>query len=460
MRYAGDMRALAAILSICTAGAPPPGDPSAVLAIPQPTGPARTGRAQLAGAVFEALEAEGFELVRGRALGKRQRSRPLAAARSARTDYLLELGARRRRGGYVATARIRRVMDGTDVLRLERRYRRRRDAAAAGRGLAETLVEALWREIEARPPRSREEAPAPAPPATRAASEPAGEAGPPGRASPPVEIAPSSPPSRSDQPEPKTQLAADTPSAPGSEPRWQLFAAAGTRVASSYTLAADARVSLLSYSLDPLLAVEAGFRYRGGGAFPLEATVEGGLSPVRFGLGIEASLIDPEPSGLFARGSAQVGWRFALAEGPTRFSVAPRVGATYEGLNVDGAGARSVVNGWSSLSLDGGLEVVLGLDALEVRAGGLIGPVLGFSEGPVATGQSASGFRFGGGLELQWWMLDALALEVRARWIRHSLGFDGRGTRPTFDVDPALIEADLDLESLDLVAGLTVGFGG
>ena len=94
--------------------------------------------------------------------------------------------------------------------------------------------------------------------------------------------------------------------------------------------------------------------------------------------------------------------------------------------------------------------------AVELEGTG--GAIVSFAEAPVATGSDGSGFRVGAALRARYWILDPIGLELTASYDYRSVGLTGAGSRTVFDGDPALIDAQVLTEALDVVLGVTAAF--
>ena len=233
--------------------------------------------------------------------------------------------------------------------------------------------------------------------------------------------------------------------------------AGGTRATTRYGLSAGGEASGLGYDLGALGLAEARIRYAP--PLGLGGAVSGQLAPASFAMG--AGGTTERPSGLYLRGRARAWYRFELAEqAGLRLTVAPSLGAVYDALDVEGAGDPVSLVGWSTVAMDAGVGLAVAGARGEASVRAFAGPVLAVAEDPVTSGDDGGGARVGIEVEARWWAGRRFGLDVRGRFARHALVFSGPAERAPSEGDPALADVRLDLEALELVAGLTVVLGG
>lgn len=397
-----------------------------VVCFPRVTGPKPAGRGPAAKGLIEGLNNQGIEALRGPALREAAEEMGLSiytieVARVVDCDYLATVRLEGRSGRYVAVGEMRRVQDGSTVATVQRRYKSKKGATAAGRKVGEAFAKAILKDegdgMGAMDTPPVPAVPVPAPvvpdepePIEEVAELPREELPPPrteGKWRDSVDLKIDDEPRAVDQrlddeddPTEAPRARLDDDSGIGSsssllnnrssnrrrsarsradaeatssvrrrsdrrakkEPERRVLrvtAGLGSRLYSAYSVRVGDSVTGHAYSLDPLLSAD----IHASVVIPSTSLlIEGDFRflPVSFEISdIQPPVTPSDPGGQFIDVAGGVGWRFDLASvgDDGHLTLTPLLGVDYEALLVDEQGPNTVVLAYSTFALGGGARL-------------------------------------------------------------------------------------------------------
>lgn len=451
-----------------------------VVAFPRVTGPKPAGRGPTAQGVIAAFEDARLEVLRGPPLRAAAEELgvsvySLEVAQIADCDYLVIVRLSGKSGSYKAKGQIFRVTDGESVLVLEQSYRNKRGATAAGRSIGTQMAEAILRDSQfagtedvAQDEFADDGLPEPPPPVEDNFADP----------ETPVDTFEDDAESdafaaqedrMTSDPEPSdpVQSGAREPITSRFEPKnmspeqsmIRLGLNAGTRVGSSYTINSNGAESNLSYSLDPLFALNAHAALLL--PFGLGADIDFVFAPATFAIGADVQNQNPTAQYLDVVGN--LSWKFDVANFGMggKFSLLPIVGIDYSAAIIENQGVRSVVNAYSTMSIVGGLRVALDLPPRwGVDLEGKGGLVVDYQENPAFSGVFDSGVKISTRGRVRFWVIERLAAQLSVSYEQRTLTLAGPGdaNRVLNVGDPALQNAEISIQGADITLGAMLAF--
>lgn len=418
------------------------------VAFPRVTGPKPAGRGLTASGVQAGLEEAGLEVERGETLKDAADELGTTVydpdvAIMIGCEYLAVVKLSGRRGRFKARGALMRLDDKEVILRTERRYKTKKRAQATGMALGREFAAAILRSV----PESSAEA--------LSLEEP--------ETVPEMVVEPTAAEAPLEEPENEarstdikvdlTQAGVGSGAYPWENRTFRMGLSAGSRAYTSYVIQVGNVATAHSYTLDPLLAASANLAFTIPST-PVEMQAQFLWTPVRFGVSTLPATDPVDPAGQLFGAGGNAGWRFELRRN-LRFT--PFVGVDYSSTLVELQSPITVINEFSTLSVGGGLRIAIDvLEALSLELEGDAGWIVDFTEGQVTTGEPQDGLRISSRLRARWWVLAPVGFEISGRHEYRRISLRGASTRAEFAEDPAISDASITTEAIDLMAGLVV----
>jgi hypothetical protein len=410
----------------------------ATVAIPAIKAAGNSGKAQIEAEIAGSFRGAGYRVLQERDL-KRFHGGALERARAAGAAMIVEAAIGHAKGKFTLRADLvdvgTRETKGTGTAS----YRNAKEAGRAGQAVAATLVQSLLpssASLPGAPSAANTASPTPAPVEDAPAAAPAART-----EAPPPATADNTPTAR-------VAVEPERPAKTGG--LVELHVGAGSQVSSSYDVNVGSQSTGLGYHLSALLLVAGGARLNLG-HFGVEADFA--LSPVTLVADTTPVVTPNKPGAHFLDFGADLVYTLNLGR-PTvgarsTADLEPLLGVAYESFSVDAQSPFNVFLSESTVLPRLGVRFrLVPTDAFEIAIQGEGRLTAGFSESPVTTGNSGSGFGLMVLGEARYWLTNELALAAGVSWRRLGVTFTGTGTRPTFENAPMLSAASLTMSNL------------
>lgn len=216
--------------------------------------------------------------------------------------------------------------------------------------------------------------------------------------------------------------------------------------------------SRLSHQLEPLSLFDLRAEFIAP-VVPVSLALNAAFRPVRYNIRL-AEQGEVTPSGSLFDVMFLAGYHIGIAgSGKQTYKIIPAAGVRLGLSNVDDHPGDVVLSSTTLAAVAGlGLRLPFN-DVLEVSFGVDGGLILGYSENPATSGESASGITIGGDLQVRIWLSEAIAIAIDNRFTFETIDLEGTPTRQLPDSEQGGVQdATISTKDLRTSAGVAVRF--